>query len=171
MHIKADTHTKDILFLQVSAIDSQRYLFEPLSCDAEYSGDASGITADIDIHDIMSTLEKIKSNSATGPDQISYTVLKHLPLSFLDRLASLFNSIVHLGYFPSIWKSGHIVMLHKPGKPKTDPNNYRPITLNSCICKTLERIINGRLNNYLEAKGLVNEFQGAFRQEFTIMLN
>ena len=55
-------------------------------------------------------------------------------------------------------------MLHKPGKPKTDPNNYRPITLNSCICKTLERIINGRLNNYLEAKGLVNEFQGAFRR-------
>ena len=145
-----------------SAIDSQRYLFEPLSCDAEYSGDASGITADIDIHDIMSTLEKIKSNSTTGPDQISYTVLKHLPLSFLDRLASLFNSIVHLGYFPSIWKSDHIVMLHKP---KTDPNNYRPITLNSCICKTLERIINGGLNNYLEAKGLVNEFQGAFRQD------
>ena len=164
MDVHTDFYDRDFQTRVDSAIDSQRYLFEPLSCDAEYSGDASGITADIDIHDIMSTLEKIKSNSATGPDQISYTVLKHLPLRFLDRLASLFNSIVRLGYFPSIWKSGHIVMLHKPGKPKTDPNNYRPITLNSCICKTLERIINCRLNNYLEAKGLVNEFQGAFRR-------
>ena len=50
-------------------------------------------------------------------------------------------------------------MPKKVGKPC-----YRPITLNSCICKTLECIISGRLNNYLEAKGLVNEFQGAFRQ-------
>ena len=99
MDVHTDFYDRDFQTRVDSAIDSQRYLFGPLSCDAEYSGDASGITTDIDIHDIMSTLEKIKSNSATGPDQISYTVLKHLPLSFLDRLASLFNSIVRLGYF------------------------------------------------------------------------
>ena len=108
MDVQTDFCDRDFQARVDSAIDSQRYLFEPLSCDAEYSGDASGITANIDIHDIMSTLEKIKSNSATGPDQISYNVLKHLPLSFLDRLASLFNSIVRLGYFPSI---GNLVTL------------------------------------------------------------
>ena len=109
MDVHTDFYDRDFQARVDSAIDSQRYLFEPLSCGAEYPGDASGVTADIDIHEIISTLEKIKSISATGPDQISYTVLiKHLPLSFLDWLASLFNSIVRLGYFPSIWKSGHV---------------------------------------------------------------
>ena len=60
MDVQTDFYDRDFQARVDSAIDSQRYLFEPLSCDAEYSGDASGITADIDIHDIMSTLEKIK---------------------------------------------------------------------------------------------------------------
>ena len=58
MDVHTDFYDRDFQTRVDSAIDSQRYLFEPLSCDAEYCGDASGITADIDIHDVMSTLER-----------------------------------------------------------------------------------------------------------------
>ena len=137
---------------------------KPLNTIADYQGDDSELTTEISSYDIMSTIETIKTNSATGPDQISYTLLMFLPLLFIDRVASLFTAILQLGYFPSFWKYGHVIMLLKPGKPKTDPNSYRPITLTSCLCKIFERIINSRLTKYLDRHGLNNEFQGAFRR-------
>lgn len=42
----------------------------------------------------------------------------------------------------AIWKQITIVPVQKPGKVNSDPENYRPISLISCLCKTPERMIN-----------------------------
>ncbi len=39
----------------------------------------------------------------------------------------LFNLILNCGYFPSLWKKGVIINIHKAGV-KSEPNNYRGIT-------------------------------------------
>ena len=39
----------------------------------------------------------------------------------------------------------------KPGKDSVEPNNYITIALTSCLCKTLERMINKRLTWFLES--------------------
>ena len=45
-------------------------------------------------------------------------------------------------YIPPSLKQGIIISLHKGGrKSKTDPNNYRAITLSSVLLKLFERII------------------------------
>ena len=56
-----------------------------------------------------------------------------------------------------------IIPIPKPGKDSYNPLNYRPIALTSCLCKTLERMINERLIWYLEKKGLLNKVQCGFR--------
>jgi len=33
------------------------------------------------------------------------------------------------------------VPISKPGKDTTNPTNYRPIALTSCVCKIMERVI------------------------------
>ena len=41
-----------------------------------------------------------------------------------------------------------MIPIPKPGKDPTNPTNYRPIALTRCICKTMERMINRRLENH-----------------------
>ena len=54
------------------------------------------------------------------------------------------------GHFPLSWSQAIVIPIPKPGKDNTDPNNYRPIALTSCICKTMDRMINKRLVWFLE---------------------
>ena len=49
------------------------------------------------------------------------------------------------------------VYLPKPGKDHLDPSNFRPKALTSCLCKTMERMINARLMWSLESQGLPSE--------------
>ena len=58
-----------------------------------------------------------------------------------------------------------VIPVPKPGKDHTEPNNYRPIALTSCLCKTLERMINVRLVWYLESNNLISPVQSGFRSE------
>ncbi|GFO40540.1 ribonuclease hi [Plakobranchus ocellatus] len=83
----------------------------------------------------------VKSNeSAAGPDGVCYQFLRHLPESCLHTLLKLFNNIWTTGDIPPSWREASVVPIPKPGKDPSDPSNYRPIALMSCLCKTLERM-------------------------------
>ncbi|OOZ42701.1 hypothetical protein BOW37_12750 [Solemya velum gill symbiont] len=75
-----------------------------------------------------------------------------------------FNYIWTPGSLPSSWKDATVVPIAKSGKDSTDPANYRPISLPSCICRTLKRMINDRLVWFSESNSLLTNFQCGFRQ-------
>ena len=52
-----------------------------------------------------------------------------------------------------------MIPIPKPGKDHSKSINYRPIALTSCFGKTVERIVNNRLLDYLEANSFVNAVQ------------
>ena len=104
-------------------------------------------------------------NTAVGPDEIHYEFLKQFPSCSLDFLLQAFNEVWVSGKFPTSWKQVTIIPIPKPGKDNTDPSNYRPIALTSCLCKTLERMINTRLIWFLESNGLITNFQCGFRSK------
>jgi len=58
-----------------------------------------------------------------------------------------------------------IIPIPKPNKLHSDPNNYRPIALTSCLCKTMERIVNDRLVWFLESSESIAEIQCGFRHQ------
>ena len=105
----------------------------------------------------------VSKDTATGPDDIHYQMLKHLPETALDTLLHIFNGILTTGVFPESWRLATIIPIPKPGKDHTEPANYRPIALTSCLCKTLERMINKRPVWYLESNNLITKFQSGFR--------
>ena len=107
----------------------------------------------------------VSNDTATGPDDIHYQMLKHLPETALTTLLHIFNGIWITGVFPKSCRLTTIIPIPKPGKDHAEPTNYRPIALTSCLCKTLERIINRRLVWYLESNNLITKLQSGFRAE------
>ena len=103
-------------------------------------------------------------NSAPGPDEISYQMLKHLHPSALKNLLALFNRVYHSHQIPRDWRQATILAFPKPGKDRLRCTSYRPIALTSCVGKLMEKMINIRLMRYLESQSLINRSQYGFRQ-------
>lgn len=103
------------------------------------------------------------TGKAAGPDDIGYPILRKLPL--IGRLALLdtMNQVWHSGAIPDEWKEGLVIPIPKEGKDKTLTEGYRPITLLSCMGKTLERMVNRRLSTELERHERIHPQQHAFR--------
>ena len=119
---------------------------------------------DFNIDELVEAIQ-LSHDSATGPDEIHYQMLKHLPNTSLETLLNIFNYIWTTGKFPEDWTLATIIPIPKPGKDPAEPYNYRPIALTSCLCKTLERMINKRLTWFLESNNHISRFQSGFRSD------
>ena len=113
--------------------------------------------------EFLAAASKLSSSSATGPDKVAYSMLKHLPRSGMDLLLYIFNYSWSSHSFPSIWKTSSIIPIHKMGKPLDPSASFRPISLTSCVSKLFERIILSRLLFYLECNSIFSPHQVGFR--------
>lgn len=118
----------------------------------------------INMEELESALNECKGSSP-GPDDIHYTMLKNLNGKQKEYLLKTYNSIWKDWTFPEDWKIANIVPIPKPGKDLNYAENYRPISLTSCICKLMEKIINKRLQWYLEINNIISNSQSGFRKE------
>ena len=113
--------------------------------------------------DVVLAIKELPLGSSPGPDGITNEMLKHLPANIINQVTNLANKSLRDCYLPSEWKTAQVTMLHKKDD-KSDPNNYRPISLTSCLGKLIERIMNKRLYNYIESKNLLAPQQSGFRK-------
>ena len=97
----------------------------------------------------------LKNNKAVGFDSISNEMLKAGYGALRKSLLKLFNCILCNGDYPTEWKSAYITPVHKGGSPD-DPNNYRGISILSCIAKLFNTILTRRLDNFLEQKNIIS---------------
>ncbi|KAG1655164.1 RNA-directed DNA polymerase from mobile element jockey [Nymphon striatum] len=127
-------------------------------------------TTNTEVYNQVFSLEELRGSlraskdTSPGPDSIHYQMLKHLPDCSLALMLNIFNTIWITGAIPSSWREATVIPIPKPGKDHTDPSNYRPIALTSCICKTMERMINCRLTYYLESNNILTRCQSGFRR-------
>ncbi|GBM10819.1 putative RNA-directed DNA polymerase from transposon X-element [Araneus ventricosus] len=113
--------------------------------------------------ELITALSKAHDTSP-GTDGITYNMLRHLNAASLSNLLLLFNRIWTEQEYPSQWHEAIVIPILKPGKDSSNPLNYRPIALTSCLCKTLERMVNARLVFELEKQGCISPLQSGFRR-------
>ena len=78
-----------------------------------------------------------------------------------EPLTYLFNQSLNEGIFPTVWKTAHVTPIHKKGD-KEQCTNYRPISLLSCVGKTLEKCVHYHVSNYLNANQIITLSQSGF---------
>ena len=109
--------------------------------------------------ELKTAIEK-SHNSAVGPDEVHYSFLKQISL---ELLLKTYNNIWTGKQFPKSWKQATIILVPKPGKNTSYPENYRSIALTCCLCKTLERMLNHCLVWYLETNNLISNKQCGYK--------
>ena len=114
-----------------------------------------------ELEDALRILSKRKS---PGPDKITNEMLQHLGMNAKKTLLNIFNKSWQIGTVPQCWREAIMVPIHKKGKDRRKVDSYRPISLTSCFCKLMERLVNTRLNWHLESNNLLSSKQAGFRQ-------
>ena len=118
--------------------------------------------------EILAQLKKLKNNKSAGIDVVTNELLKNCPGALITIIGQYFNLILNSGFVPSDWTKGIIKPIFKnKGSPDDDPDNYRGITLLSCLGKLFTSIINKRLSYYVEATGILGEEQAGFREGYS----
>ena len=84
-------------------------------------------------------------------------------------LLKVYNHVWESGCFLPLWREAVVISIPKPGKDHWEPSNFRPIALTSCLCKTMERMINAHLMWFLESQGLLSEKQCSFRKNHSTL--
>ena len=124
---------------------------------------------DFTMEEVLKNIGTLKNNKSEGVDFIKNEFLKNCPLSVVELIVKLFNLILRTGHIPNEWSIGLIVPIFKKKGSKYDPNNYRGITLLSCLGKLFTLCINVRLNKFAKDKGTIGEEQAAFREDYGTM--
>ena len=98
--------------------------------------------------EVTKAAKKLKNGKSSGIDGIKNEHIKHSIDTLMPLYLLLFNKVLDNGELPEEWGTGLIVPIYKKKGDKKDPNNYRGITLLSCLGKLFTSIINNRLTKY-----------------------
>ena len=108
-------------------------------------------------------IKKLKAHSAAGPDGISPRLLQKCETELSPVLAVIFRKSLSSGEVPDEWRQANVVPIFKKGS-KTDPGNYRPVSLTSVCCKLMESILKEDIMEHLRKNRLINKSQHGFMQ-------
>ena len=117
--------------------------------------------------EIYSCIRKLKNSKSPGHDNILNEFIKVTKVEMTPIYVSLFNIILNTGIIPDEWSVGKIRPIYKNKGSTTDPNNYRPITILSCLNKLFTAVLNERLTEYLDENVMLSENQAGFRKTYS----
>ena len=91
-------------------------------------------------------LAELKCAKATGLDNIPARFLRDSAEQIAPCLTHIVNLSLEQGIFPRDMIHAKVIPLYKKGI-KSDPGNYRPVSILSITSKTLERVVHRQIMN------------------------
>ena len=108
------------------------------------SENTRNLTVDFSPYIIYETLRRLPNKTTDCPDFVNQFVLKNCAIAFALPLSLLFTESFQSGDIPSQWKKAYVSAIHKKGS-RSNPDNYRPISITSAICRAMEKILAYRI--------------------------
>jgi len=82
----------------------------------------------------------------------------------------IFTSSFELGEVPEDWRTAVIPIYKKKGL-RSDPINYRPVSLTSVPCKIMESLIRDNLLEFTESNNILTKYPHGFMQHCSCLTN
>lgn len=121
----------------------------------------------------MELIDALNPSKSIGPDGMHPKILIELRDHLAEPLAFIFNASLQRGTVPQDWKRANVSPIFKKGS-RNLPENYRPISLTSIICKMMETLIRDRILGHMKDRNLLSNKQHGFitgRSTVTQLLN
>ena len=119
-------------------------------------------SAEVSISEMKKLLEGTKPDKSPGPDDLHPRILKECANELAYPLKVIFDLTMKTGKIPQEWKQAEIRAIYKKKGAKSDPSNYRPVSLTSVVCKLMEKIVKKQLNQHLKDNNLLAAEQYGF---------
>ncbi|MEW8548382.1 MAG: reverse transcriptase family protein, partial [Candidatus Thiodiazotropha sp.] len=116
--------------------------------------------------EINTCIKNLKNGKSPGEDQVLNEYIKSTKHIFLPLYEKLFNKVFDSGNLPDMWLEGIIRPIYKNKGDSKCPQNYRPITILSCLGKLFTAILNTRLTKFTDIEKLIPENQAGFRKDY-----
>ena len=118
--------------------------------------------------EVLRKLKTIDGSKGPGPDKLPPSLVKDCATSLAVPVSILFNRSLAEACFPEFWKTASITPIHKSGS-LNDVENYRGISILSCLPKVLESMIHDVL--YQSVKCLLSPDQHGFMKKRSTTTN
>ena len=116
----------------------------------------------VGVNGVEKLLSKLNTKKASGRDNIPNRILRQCSRELAPALTHIFNISLNTGELPSDWRTADIAPIFKKGN-RHEASNYRPVSLTSVCCKTLEHIICRHILSHLEKHNILTPLQHGFR--------
>ena len=121
-------------YYQNKGVKYNAFIFSPVSEDV-----ISKLIGNLSIH------------KATGLDGLSARFLKDGVSVISSPFSPNINISLRLGCVPDKIKTARVIPLYK-NKSKTDPGNYRPVSILTIVSKILERVTYNQIESYMKSE-------------------
>ena len=111
-------------------------------------------------------LDSLSTCNASDPDGIPSCILHDLSAEISDTLCFLFQQSYDTGQLPDDWLVAMLVPVYKKDQ-RSNPANYRPISLTSLVSKVMEHCVLSQIHKHLNANNIITPLQRGFRAGFS----
>ena len=109
-------------------------------------------------------LLSLNQTKACGPDELPPRLLRTFAQELDQALTFLFSQSYTTGIVHMQWRQALVTGVLKKGS-KSDPANYRPISLTCLCCKAMEHIVLSHVAIHLSAINILLDSQHGFREK------
>ena len=135
---------------------------DKLPSHLNYKTDNRLLTANFSIDNIAKIQQNLDPNKAHDHHNVSIRMLQLCGNSICKRLELIFKQAIESGSFPSEWKKGNVVPIHKKDD-KQSLNNCRPVSLLRISEKKFEKLIFNVMFKFFTENELISLNQSDFK--------
>ena len=115
------------------------------------------------VSEVPKVMHQMKYKKSYGEDGITNEKIKRCSPIVETYIAIDINKCINEKTYPKCFKTKKVFPLHKKDD-KTDPTNYRPISLSGSLEKVFEKLLHKRMVKFCKTENILTNIQNGFRE-------